>query len=293
MKMILRVSPSKQKAWRMLEHVYGQGDYKAERNIANRVGEVRYQLASGFPTLDPQFDAQLLLANHHGKGKEARHLIFSAEELPNATPEQYQHALDGVVAAAVDFARVEAADHDFIIVPHCDRHHPHCHMVLCASSGQRCIDWGPDQLKKFQGLDFVTPATKALYQLIPGRGAGKRPPGVGRVAYDHAVTHDFHQTNERNLANKLDYELILKAINDGDIQVSRRTKAGKPLSVVLDGKVVRLSTLRKASLAASDPGPGGGEAAGAPRTVATARQNRRSSARPRPQSRANGRILAR
>jgi hypothetical protein len=288
MKMIVRVSPSKQRAWRMLEHIYSQGDYKAERDISNRVGEVRYQLASGVPTLDPKFDANLLLSRHHGKGKEARHLIFSGEELPNATPEQYQHALNGIVAAALDFAAARAPGHDFILVPHSDRHHPHIHLILAASNSERCIDWGPNDLKKVQGLDFVSPAVQALYQLEPGRGKGKRPPGVGRVAYDHAVAHDFHETHEQKIAVKLDYERILQAITDGDITVSRKTKNGKPLSVVLDGRVIRLSTLRKANAPAGSTGPAQPTAP----SVAAPGQSRRR-ARARSQQRANGRVLGR
>ena len=85
-------------------------------------------------------------------GARTRHLIFSAEEMPNATEAEYQHALDGVVAAALDFAMKEAPGHDFIIVPHKDRHHPHCHLALCASDSERCIDWGVSDLKNFQGL---------------------------------------------------------------------------------------------------------------------------------------------
>jgi len=292
MKMIVRVSPSKQRAWRMLVHIYSQGDYKAERDISNRVGEVRYQLASGVPTLDPKFDANLLLSRHHGKGKEARHLIFSGEELPNATEAEYQHALDGVVAAAVDFAMNEAPGHDFILVPHRDRHHPHCHLALCSSNSRRGIDWGPNDLKNFQGLSFLRPATQQLYQLISGRGRGKRPAGVGRISYANAVTHDFHQTNEYELANKLDYEAILKAIADGVLTVSRRTKSGKPLSVLIDNKPVRLSTLRKAAQAGTGSGPGGGEDSAAPGAVASPRPQQRR-ARPRPQPRAQGRVLGR
>lgn len=292
MKMILRISPSKQRAWRMLEHIYGQGDYKAERDIANRVGEVRFQLEAGTPTHDHHFDAGLLLARHHGKGKEAKHVIFSAEELPHATPEQYQHALNGVVAAALDFAAKHAPGHDFILVPHLDRHHPHCHMVLCASDSERCIDWGPSDLRGFQGLDFVSPENKARYQLEPGRGKGKRPAGVGRVAYDHAVAHDFHQTKERSLAERLDYDKILKAVADGDIKVARRTKNGKPLSVFLDGKAVRLSTIRKAAAAGTGSGPGDGQNGGAAQIIAAPRSTRRRAHR-RSQPRANAPVRGR
>lgn len=231
----------------MLEHIYGQGDYAPERAVTDRRGEVRYQLEAGVPTLDPKFDAGLLLSRHHGKGKEARHIIFSAEEMPNATEAEYQHALSGVVDAAVDFATTQAPGHDFIIVPHKDRHHPHCHAVLCASDSDRCIDWGAKDLKNFQGLSFLRPETQQHYQLISGRGRGKRPAGVGRISYANAVNHVFHATVEHETANKLDYEHILQAIADGIITVSRKTKAGKPLSVLIDGKAVRLSTLRKAS----------------------------------------------
>lgn len=288
MKMIVRVSPSRQKAWRMLEHIYGQGDYAPERNVTDRRGEYRYQLDAGVPTFDPHFDAGLLLTNHHGKGKEARHVIFSGEEMPHATETEYQHAIAAMVSAAVDFAAVYAPGHAYIIQSHLDRFHPHAHMVLCASDGQRCVDWKPEQLKKIQGLDFLSETTKAQYQLISGRGRGKRPAGVGRISYANAVNNEFHATKEHQTAVKLDYERILQAITDGDITVSRKTKNGKPLSVVLDGRVIRLSTLRKANAPAGSSGPAQPTAP----SVAAPGQGRRR-ARARSQQRANGRVLAR
>ena len=213
--------------------------------------------------------------------------------MPNATPAAFQFALNAVVAAAVDFAATQAPGHDYIIVPHSDRFHPHCHLALSASNSRRCIDWGPNDLKIFQGLSFLASATKALYQLEPGRGKGKRPAGVGRVAYDHAVAHDFHQTKERSLAERLDYDKILKAVAAGDIGVSRRAKNGKPLSIIIDGRRVRLSTLRKAAEAGPGPGPGGGEDSAAPCATAAPRPNRRRSTRARPQLRPQNPVLGR
>lgn len=291
MKMILRISPSRQKAWRMLEHIYGQGDYAPERNLTNRLGIGAFQLEAGYPMRDAKHDAALLLAKHHNKGKEARHLIFSAEEMPNATEAEYQHAIAGVVAAAVDFAKSEAPGHDYIIQAHLDRHHPHAHMALCASAGQRCIDWGPKDLVRFQGLEFLAPATQTRYQLEPGRGKGKRPAGVGRVAYDHAVAHDFHATKEHTTAERLDYERVFQAIASGELTVSRRNKAGQPLSVLIDGKPVRLSKIRKAAQAS--PGPDSSEAPNSAPGTAPAPGNTQRRARPRPQRRANSRVRTR
>lgn len=289
MKMILHISPSRQKAWRVLEHVYGQGDYSPERQSTDRVGPLHYQLEAGFPTRDPKFDAGLLMAKHHGKGKEVRHLIFSGEEMPHATPATFQFALDAVVAAAVDFAASQAPGHDYIIVPHQDRHHPHCHLALCASAGERGIDWGAAQLKNFQSLAFLRPETQQHYQLISGRGRGKRPAGVGRISYANAVNHEFHATKEHQTAVKLDYERILTAIETGELAVSRKTKSGKPLSVVLDGRIVRLSTLRKA---ANAPAGSTGPAQPTAPSVAAPGQGRRRS-RPRPRQRANGPVRSR
>lgn len=283
MKMIVRISATKQKAWRIAEHIYGQGDYKPERNITNRLGPRAFKLNVGYPTGHPKFDAALLLAHHHGRGKEARHLIFSGEELPTATPEQYQHAIAAMVAAAEDFAAKHAPGHAYIIQSHLDRFHPHAHMIMCASNGQRCIDWGPEQLKGFQSLDFLSTTTQNKYQLEPGRGHGKRKPGVGRIAYNHAVTGELHQTKEQQLAERLDYELILAAIDAGTITVSRRTKSGKPLSVVIDGRVIRLSTIRKAAANAAIPNGDSGHAATPTATPRTER--RRSRARPKQHAR--------
>lgn len=70
---------------------------------------------------------------------------------------------------------------------------------------------------------------------------------MGRVAYSSAVSNQFHSTKEHALAESLDYERILHAIEAGELVVSRRSKAGKPLSILIDGKAVRLSTLRKAN----------------------------------------------
>lgn len=109
------------------------------------------------------------------------------------------------------------------------------------------FDWKPADLVRFQGLEFLTPGTREKYNLISGRGRGRRSAGVGRISYANAVNQEFHATKEHTLATQLDYEHILHAIEAGELVVSRRTKAGKPLSVILDGKVVRLSTLRKAS----------------------------------------------
>ncbi len=81
--------------------------------------------------------------------------------------------------------------------------------------------------------------------MVPGRGAGKRPPGVGRVAYDHAVTGDLHKPVERRKAEQFDSDRIMEGIAQGSIEVARRNKKGEATSVLLDGKRIRLSTLRK------------------------------------------------
>jgi len=248
MKMILRISATRQKAWRVLEHVYGQGDYAPERNIADRLGPKAWSLPTGYPTGDPHFDAELLLSNHHGRGKEARHVIFSAPEMPEATEEQYQNAVNAMVASAQDFAQKHAPGQSYIVQGHRDRFHPHSHLIICSSNGKKCIDWGPEQLKGFQSLDFLSEATRNKYNLEPGRGQGKRPRGVGRIAYNHAVQGDCQKTLERQTAEQFSYEKIMEGIDAGTIQVARRTKAGKPISVLLGGKKIRLSTLRKSQL---------------------------------------------
>jgi len=244
MKMIVRISATKQKAWRIIEHVYGPGDYKAERNITNRLGPKAWNLPTGYPTGDPKFDAMLLLADHHGKGKEARHVIFSAPEMPEATEEQYQNAVNAMVASAIDFANKHAPGHAYIVQGHLDRFHPHSHLILNSVHKKR-VDWGPEQLRGFQSLDFLSPTTKNKYSLEPGRGQGRRPKGVGRVSYDHATAGEFNKTRERQTAEQFDYASVLKGIDAGTINVARKTKAGKPISVHLNGKTIRLSTIRK------------------------------------------------
>ena len=246
---IMRISPGRPQAWRVLEHFYGEGDHKPERDITTRIVPGHFRLEAGFPIRDPHFDSRLLLARHHGRGKEVRHLIFSTQEMPGASNEEYMHALAGVVAVAKDFLAKVVHNHDFILQPHADRIHPHCHVALCSSDGSKCVDWKPKDLIGFQGMDFVTSATREQFNIVSGRGRGQRPVDVGRVAYDSAVKHEFHSTVERKTADALNYELILNAIQSGELEVTRRTKAGKPLSVRLDGKTVRLSTLRKATIA--------------------------------------------
>ena len=208
--------------------------------------------------------------------------------MPGASPVIYMHALAGVIATALDFLRTEAPGHDFILQPHVDRCHPHCHVVLCASDSVKCIDWGPSDLVGFQGLGFLRAETLQKFPLVPGRGRGKRPAGVGRVAYDSAVSNSFHPTKEHSVANKLDYELILRAIEAGELQVSRRTKSGKPLSVFVDGRPVRLSTLRKTATSA----PSGGDCGNAGGIAATAGNAQRRSRR-RPKGKSNGPVLSR
>jgi hypothetical protein len=248
---ILRVSPSRQKAWRVLEHFYGEGDYKPERDITSRIVPGHYRLEAGFPTRDPHFDSRLLLARHHGTGKEVRHLIFSTREMPDASPTQYMHALAGVVAVAMDFLAKEVPNHDFILQPHIDRYHPHCHVALCASNGSKCVDWSPKDLIRFQGMEFVSAATKENFNIVAGRGRGTRKRGVGRLAYDNAVAGEHNKTQEAKTAEQFSYAKVLEGIEAGTIEVARKTKAGKPLSVILAGKRVRLSTLRKSQTKSS------------------------------------------
>jgi hypothetical protein len=107
------------------------------------------------------------------------------------------------------------------------------------------VDWGPEQLKGFQSLDFLSEKTKNTFHLEPGRGQGRRPKGVGRIAYNNAVAGELHKTQERTTAEQFDYASVLKGIDAGTVEVTRKTKAGKPLSVRLNGKTIRLSTLRK------------------------------------------------
>jgi hypothetical protein len=253
MKMIVRISATKQPAWRVLEHVYGEGDYRPERRINSRLGPRCYQLEAGVPTGDAKFDSKLLLAAHHGRGKEVRHVIFSGQEMPDANEADYQQAIQAVIAAAHDFAAVHAPGQAYIIQGHLDRFHPHAHMILCASNGMKCIDWGPQQLKGFQSLDYLSAKTKSQYQLEPGRGAGKRKPSVGRLAYDNAVNGEHHKTQDRQTAEQFSYAKVLEGIKAGTIEVSRRAKSGKPLSVLLGGKKIRLSTLRKTATTTSNP----------------------------------------
>jgi len=282
MKMIVRISATKQKAWRIIEHVYGPGDYKPERAITNRLGPRAWNLPVGYPTGHPKFDAMLLLANHHGKGKEARHVIFSAPEMPEATPEEFAHAVSAMVASAEDFASKHAPGHAYIVQGHLDRYHPHAHLILNASNQKKCVDWGPEQLRGFQSLDFLSPTTKNKFQLEPGRGQGKRPRGVGRVSYDHAVNGDFNKTRERQTAEQLSYEKILEGINAGTIEVTRKTKAGKPLSVRLNGKTIRLSTIRKSQ---SKPSTGDDNDTTGPNQNRSHRMYQRGRNRSRPMAR--------
>ena len=242
---IIRISPSRQRAWRVLEHVYGPGDYQPERAIISRLAPGAYQLEAGYPMRDPKHDASLLLAKHHGRGKEVRHVIISTREMPDATQAEYNQALNAVLVAAVEFARKAAPGCDFIAQPHTDRHHPHVHLTICASDGHKCVDWNAKDLSNFQGLSFLSTQTKQAHNLVPGRGRGKRPKGVGRVAYNHAVQGDCQPTREQQTAQQFSYQAVLAGIEAGTIAVTRRKKNGTPLSVLLDGKKIRLSTLRK------------------------------------------------
>ena len=268
---------------RILKHNYRlQGKAAAERNYADRRLWKTARCESGCLTFsDWKYDCDLLMTNHHGKGREGRGFILSAPEMPDITEDEFETKLKGIGEVGAELMNLRVAEKrtngkwsfrllrpdeqpdkvageslafdlselPYSLLGHRDRFHPHTHGAFCASNGYRCIDFSPRHLIWLQSFAWVSERVRNLYQIESGRGHGRRSREVGRVSYGAATKADYGLSREMNIAQSAPiYSEIIEKIGRGEIEVARRRKDGTPISVLIAGKKIRLSTLRKASV---------------------------------------------
>lgn len=96
----------------------------------------------------------LLRLHHGGRGKDmAKHVVLSCEDVLD--PIARRAATRLLRRLAGEFLRVYAPGCAALAFVHNDRQHPHLHMVICNSNGDKSIHWSRAQLRQMQSMEWM------------------------------------------------------------------------------------------------------------------------------------------
>ena len=191
---------------------------KRDASAVRRVGYLanKKTLIGDWIGNDIRFNSEALLFDHHGKGRQTRHVIISLERGADMETERLTEVAERFVSAfAPSSAWLGAIDRNTRAT--------HIHLVISNSDGVRTLNFSPDVLKKMQAVSVWTDGI-----LQDGR--------CGAVL--------AKLTTARQLQS-MTYEQIQTEIERGNLAVGRCNKRGQITSVVLGGRRVRLSTVQR------------------------------------------------
>lgn len=167
-----------------LEHDYRARAKRCEPErelVGSRVFDVIGDACgTGVIMRDPGFERCMLalLAGPHGpkKGKAVRQAILSLESMPDATPEEYNTALNVLVEAVVKWIETFAPNCRWVAFVHQDRHHPHAHIAFenwDYKRGRR-LDFTPAMCSEMQDMKWcaglgIEPGKGSLGRVINGK----------------------------------------------------------------------------------------------------------------------------
>jgi len=177
-------------------------------------------------TGDPSRDYDSLILGHHGAGRLLRSVVISLD-CPTSPAMVALHS-DGLARCAVAFCAKFAPGSPFVFAVHKNGGKLHCHVLPQNSTGEKCLEWGPDILKEMQGFQWSV-------EFESGRGKGLNAV-KGRTSYPGKTTTAAKLSG-------MDVEGLKSVLGSGDLAVSRRRKDGSPLSLVYDGRKIRVQTV--------------------------------------------------
>jgi hypothetical protein len=141
----------------LLKHCGGEGRSAKEIDDGqSRVAAMdAYGLAGGVDTAKMGELRDNLLRQHHGgRSKElSKHLVISCED--TLDPAARRAAIRILRRVAKEFLRVYAPGCSALAFAHNDRLHPHIHLVISNSNGEKSLHWTPNELRRMQSMEWL------------------------------------------------------------------------------------------------------------------------------------------
>jgi len=193
---------------------------KRDAAAVRRVGYLanKQELVGDWIGNEVLFNADSLLFDHHGKGRQTRHFVISLERDCDISTERLAEVAERFMATfAPASAWLGAVDRNTRAV--------HLHLVVCNSDGERTLNFSPSILSKMQEMESWTGGILET---------GKRGAILAKLTTATQI-------------KSMTYEQIRTAIETGTLTASRRNKNGLVTSVFFGGRHVRLSTVQRAA----------------------------------------------
>ena len=173
------------------------------------------------------------MENHHGRGRETRHLVISLERGAEIDNER-------LAVVAKRFMATFAPVSSYLGAIDRNTRSPHLHLVICNSDGERGLNLSPAVLSKMQDVHEWSGGILE---------SGKNSSGSILAKL----------TDAQHLNSLTPHEIEL-AIRSGNLGVGRRSKAGIVTSVVFNGRRIRLATAQRVAAVATGQHPIPGDA---------------------------------
>lgn len=158
----------------LLKHCAGEGRSIREVDDGqSRVAGVYMSGLAGQPDIgNPRaMRDNLLRLNHGGKAKEvAKHVVLSFEDTPD--PKARRAAARLLRRMAFEFLKMYAPGCASLAFVHLDRQHPHAHLVIANSDGERALHWTPKVLREMQSMTWLSQDLSTMVQ--SGRKGNRR-----------------------------------------------------------------------------------------------------------------------
>jgi len=242
MKLVVAIKAACRRPRALIRHcLLAEGRNPREVAAMRRDGHRVVQILNGMDTGTigtPAVTARNLCGDVPEGRAPLRHVVISAQDTTGAGDRL--EAFKCLAAVAQDWIAAFAPDSNFLAITHDDRKHPHIHLLLANSDrspDERRLSWSPGTVSEMQGLGFVTEDTREKFLVESGRHRGVTRREQGGMPYPGAPLAAL------KLAN-LTTKQIEEYEQQGTLSVGRRDKQGNVLSVIFEGRRIRLSTIR-------------------------------------------------
>ena len=142
----------------LIKHCLGEG--RSDREIddgKSRVDAVLEQGLVGQPDSGNPREMRdnLLRLNHASKSKQmAKHVVLSIEDTTD--PAARRAAARILRRMTFEFLKAYAPGCASLAFVHLDRAHPHCHLIIANSDGERAIHWTPKMIREMQSMTWLS-----------------------------------------------------------------------------------------------------------------------------------------
>lgn len=177
-------------------------------------------------TGDARRDYESLLLGHHNSGRLLRSLIISLDCPP--TPDAIKDQTPRLVTCVTNFRDAFAPACPYLFALHKNGGKLHAHVLIRNSDGNKCLEWSPETLKEMQSFRWTD-------RFDTGRGKGVNQI-VGKTSYPGK------NTTAAKLAG-MSVDDLKTLFGSGELAISRTRKDGSPLSLVCDGKKIRVQSV--------------------------------------------------